>query len=132
MKKYAKLNNGVLEFPPVNKGQIINYNLNEEMLVKDGYKEFIKGETEINKSYTFSYMETQNQIIEIVNEVVIDNNEILKNANREKIEEIKLKLQEIDFKSIRPLRAGEIDKINELEEEAGKLREELRKLMESN
>lgn len=46
-----------------------------------------------------------------------------------RIEEIKEELAELDAKSIRPLRAGETEKLEELETQAEKLREELHKLM---
>ena len=62
MKKFAKLiNETSIEFPPKNKGNIINYNLNEEFLIQDGYKEFVPAEKEVNKSYK--------RIIEIATEI---------------------------------------------------------------
>lgn len=42
--KYAKFENGVLTFPPRNKDNVINYCLNEEILIQDGYKPFIETE----------------------------------------------------------------------------------------
>ncbi|MBQ8476459.1 hypothetical protein IJ531_05295 [bacterium] len=47
------------------------------------------------------------------------------------IDNIKQQLQEIDAKSIRPLRAGEADKLQELETEAQALRDELHRLESS-
>ena len=42
MTQYAKLiSETQVEFPPKNKGSIINYNLDYEQLIADGYKEFI-------------------------------------------------------------------------------------------
>ena len=70
MTTYAKyINETTIEFPPKNKGDIINYNLDVETLIMDGYKEFIKAETEIGKSYTFTYAETETQIIETATEI---------------------------------------------------------------
>lgn len=70
--KYAKLENGVLTFAPKNKGNILNYNLNVEQMTIDGYKPFIKAETEIGKSYNFSYEETETEIKEVAKEIIPD------------------------------------------------------------
>lgn len=60
--------------------------------------------------------------------------EIIKNNNNniylKRIEEIKQELSAIDLKSIRPARAGETEKLDELENEAIKLRAELWQLEE--
>ena len=67
MTKYAKLNEGVLEFPPVNKGSIINYNLNTELLIEDGYKEFIQAEIPAtNRMFHIVYDETEDTITETI------------------------------------------------------------------
>ena len=42
MKKYGKLINNILEYAPKNKGSILNYNLDEIRMIKDGYKEIIE------------------------------------------------------------------------------------------
>jgi hypothetical protein len=69
-KQYAKLiSETQVEFPPKNKGPIINYNLNEELLKADGYKLFIPAEKEIGKSYTITYNETATKIIEVATEI---------------------------------------------------------------
>lgn len=69
-KQYAKLiSETQVEFPPKNKGPIINYNLNEELLKADGYKLFIPAEKEIGKSYTITYTETATKIIEVATEI---------------------------------------------------------------
>lgn len=39
---YAKLVEGKVEFAPKNKGAILNYNQNADMLLADGYKLFKK------------------------------------------------------------------------------------------
>jgi len=70
MTQYAKyINETTIEFPPKNKGSIINYDQNVELLIADGYKEFIKAETEIGKSYTFTYEDLGNAIQEIATEI---------------------------------------------------------------
>lgn len=70
MTQYAKLISSTqIEFPPKNKGSVINYNLNEELLIADGYKEFIPAEKEIGKSYTITYRQTKTKIIETATEI---------------------------------------------------------------
>ena len=54
--------------------------------------------------------------------------EIDEREKQKRISEIKAELHDIDMKSIRPARAGEIDKLSELEAEAEKLRIELANL----
>lgn len=58
--KYAKfITNTKIEFPPKNKGSILNYDLNIEQLLIDGYKQFIKIERPItNRLYHIEYVET--------------------------------------------------------------------------
>ena len=86
--KYAKLiNETTIQFPPKNKGAIINYDINIPLLTQDGYKEFVPAETEIGKSYTIAYQETDNQIIEIATEIIPDPIEVLNQAKEQKLQE---------------------------------------------
>ena len=62
MTKYVKLNNNTLEYAPVNNGAILNYNLNEELMRADGYKELVEPEIP-SYPHTISYKEIDNQII---------------------------------------------------------------------
>ena len=62
MTKYVKLNGNILEYAPVNNGAILNYNLNEELMRADGYKELVEPEIP-SYPHTISYKETDNQII---------------------------------------------------------------------
>lgn len=88
MTKYAKLiSETQIEFPPKNKGSIINYNLDYEQLVIDGYKEFIEAQKEIGKSYTITYTETSTQIIENAVEIIPDPAIVLQNAKQAKVSE---------------------------------------------
>ena len=65
--KYVKLINNVLEFAPQNKGAIINYNTNIELMVADGYKLFIETPRPItNRMYHIGYNETSSQIQEVI------------------------------------------------------------------
>lgn len=62
MTKYVKLNGNILEYAPVNNGAILNYNLNVNLMVKDGYKELVEPEAP-DYRYTIEYKETDTQII---------------------------------------------------------------------
>lgn len=88
MTTYAKfINETNIEFPPKNKGNIINYDLNVEELTKDGYKEFIEAQKDPSKNYTITYVVVENQIREIAIEVIPDPAELLKEAKEQKISE---------------------------------------------
>ena len=134
--KYAKLENGVLTFAPKNKGSIINYNLNTEQMLKDGYKPFVEAEKENGKAYEYSYEETDAEIREIVSEIIADEAEIIeyeKNLHKEKLYH---ELENLDLKSIRGLRAvvagtsinADIQKLEEIEAEVQKIRSEIYEL----
>ena len=87
-KQYVKLiNQTQIQYPPKNKGSIINYNLDIPQLIADGYKEFIEAEKDLTKSYTISYRETDTQIIEIAVEIIPDPDVELQNAKQMKISE---------------------------------------------
>ena len=88
MTTYAKfINETNIEFPPKNKGNIINYDLNVEELTKDGYKEFIEAQKDPSKNYTITYVVVENQIREIAVEIIPDPAELLNQAKEQKISE---------------------------------------------
>ena len=65
--RYAKLIDGRLEFAPKNKGSIINYDLNVEQMVADGYKLFSESEIpQTNRRYHIEYIDGVNDITETV------------------------------------------------------------------
>lgn len=65
--KYVKLINNVLEFAPQNKGAIINYNTNVELMEADGYKLFVETERPVtNRTYHIDYNETSDEIQEVI------------------------------------------------------------------
>lgn len=103
--RYAKIRNEVLTFAPKNKGAMINYNLNIEEMLKDGYKPFLEAETEEAKKYEFSYEETESEIREIATEIIPNEAEIKSSQKQAQIEELKHRLDELDLKSVRALRA---------------------------
>ena len=65
--KYAKLIKEILEFAPQNKGSIINYNTNVELMTADGYKLFVETERPVtNRRYHIGYNETEDEIQEVI------------------------------------------------------------------
>lgn len=65
--KYAKFIENKLEFAPQNKGTVINYNTNVELMTADGYKLFVEAERpETNRIYHITYNETSNEIQEVI------------------------------------------------------------------
>lgn len=83
---YAKLIDGNLEFAPQNKGAVINYNVNVELMVKDGYKEFfpIPRPEQTNRKYHIEYVEGKDSIEEII---VFDETQEQANEREAKAEE---------------------------------------------
>lgn len=68
MDKYAILKDNNVEFAPVNKGNVCNYNLNVELMIADGYKLYVEGTKEPGKKYHESYEETEDEIIHVFTE----------------------------------------------------------------
>ncbi len=64
---YVKLIDGVPNEPPINKGSIINYNTNIDLLIQDGYKVLIPAEIPVtNRMYHFEYTENSDNIAEFI------------------------------------------------------------------
>ena len=78
MKKYGKLIENQLEYAPKNKGSILNYYLNEEKLIEDGYKPVVFGDVPQGQ-YTISYRESNDSIFVDYVSVVIDEVQDLEN-----------------------------------------------------
>ena len=67
MTKYAKLIEGRLEFAPKNKGAIVNYNLDVDQMLADGYKLFVQAEIPVtNRMYHIEYVESLDTITETI------------------------------------------------------------------
>jgi len=105
MKQYAKLiSETELEYPPINKGSIINYNLNEEALLNDGYKEFVPAVRDEGEHYKQSYyQETDTQILEVLEINTDFEKEQEINQISIELEELDIKLNEFDLKRIRAI-----------------------------
>ena len=84
-RRFAKLiNETQLEFAPKNKGNIFNYDLDEDLMRADGYKLYVPATTEPGKSYTnFRYEETDTQIKELCDLVPDPTPEELEEQRRE-------------------------------------------------
>lgn len=67
MIKYAKLIDNRIELAPSFKDNTFNYNLNEELMVQDGYKKLIEVERPLtNRMYHIEYNETKTKIEEVL------------------------------------------------------------------
>ncbi len=67
MTKYVKLiDEHSIEYAPTNKGNIINYNLDVDRMLADGYKPLIESPKPEDGDYTLSYRETSEGILEVV------------------------------------------------------------------
>lgn len=101
--QYVKyISNVQVQEPPQNKDGIINYNLNTELLIQDGYKPFtpavIPPETEI-RMYHFEYQNNANDIQEIViyDETIERAEERIERVEKErKTQEINDKISELE------------------------------------
>lgn len=95
MTQYVKfISNKQIEYPPKNKGNIINYDLDVEQLIADGYKEFVPATKEIGKAYDITYIETEDQVIENAEEIIPDPEEVLRQAKEAKYNEAVTKANE--------------------------------------
>lgn len=89
---YVKfINKTKIEYPPKNKGNILNYDLNVEAMTEDGFKPFIQVERPTtNRAYHIEYKETANNVAE---KIVYDETQEqadardLENAKQQKINE---------------------------------------------
>lgn len=105
---YAKLlNNNFLEYPPQNKGSILNYNLDTETLLKDGYKPviFIKKPTD-DRMFEILYQENLENIVEVINYLESEDEYQKRKTNEElqlNIDLLISNIQDLDFKRIRAL-----------------------------
>lgn len=68
MIEYVKyISETVVEYPPRDKGSIINYNINYAMLTEDGFKELIPVQRpETNRRYHIEYVEHEENITETI------------------------------------------------------------------
>ena len=68
MTKYAKyISETQVQFPPKTKGDIINYDVNYELLIQDGYKEFIEvPRPDTNRMYHIEYAQGESTITEVI------------------------------------------------------------------
>ena len=67
MTKYVKfIDEETIEYPPINKGGVSNYNLDIERLINDGYKRFVEAEKPVGIDYKITYREESSEVVEVV------------------------------------------------------------------
>lgn len=96
---YAKLVEGKVEFAPKNKGAILNYNQNADMLLADGYKLFKKAEPEYGHlRYHIEYSETDSELCEVIvyDETEEEYQERLKQEEAERIAMLSLTAADVE------------------------------------
>lgn len=70
MSNYVKfISETTIEYPPINKGETLNYNLDVEQLIADGYKEFVEAQKNPDKIYEITYTEEADKVIEVATEI---------------------------------------------------------------
>lgn len=137
MKQFAKLQNEKLIFPPKFYRNIINYDRNEKALIEDGWKlytvEPYEKEVPEGKKICVYYEETDTTInaIQLLDDIIIPEKTIA-----EKIEELKIRLTDTDYKIIKcseyQLAGKELPyDIVELHVERQALRDEINELEEN-
>ena len=106
MTLYAKfINENQLDYAPKNKGSIFNYDLNTELMLKDGYKPVLSAELpDSDRQYELSYTETAENIIEVIN--YLESEEEYQNRKNNEnlqidIDLLNSKIVELDLKRIR-------------------------------
>ena len=94
-----------IEFPPKNKGSIINYDKAEKRLIADGYKLLIKDESIISgRLYTKSYTQDETNIYEHLNYIESEEDFINRTEQleiQEQINRLNAEISELDIKRIR-------------------------------
>lgn len=65
--KYAKLINNSIEYAPRNKDGVINYNLDIDLMLADGYKPVVQVEIPLtNRMFHIGYIENRDNITEVI------------------------------------------------------------------
>ena len=97
----------VIEYAPVNKGSIINYNLDEEALKADGYKTLIKAEHPNNsRLYRLKYREDESFVYEIIDYLETEDNFNVRIAEEDyelECSRITSLINDLDIKRIRAI-----------------------------
>ena len=96
--QYVKLINNTIEYAPKNKGSILNYNKDIELMTQDGYKPFYPIERpETKRGFHVEYDETDDKISEVLvyDETQEQADERIAQAERERIS--KLSMTKYDF-----------------------------------
>ncbi|MCD7779121.1 MAG: hypothetical protein LUH05_00405 [Candidatus Gastranaerophilales bacterium] len=108
MTIYAKLISGnEIEKAPNNKGSIINFGKNENLMKKDGYKKVIQVEIpETDRQYEITYSEDDDYIYENISYLETEEEfqeRISTGVKNAKIKELQEEINNIDLKRIRAI-----------------------------
>lgn len=94
--KYVKLVNNEIIFAPQNKGSILNYNRNVELMKADGYKILVEVDIpKTNREYHIEYNETSDEIQEL-----IVYNETQEEADKREREEEEAKIADLKMTAL--------------------------------
>lgn len=85
MDLYAILKDNDLQFAPVNKGNICNYNTCVELMIADGYKLYVEGTREPDKKYHESFEETDTEIRKVYTEFTPEEYEAEKRLENDRL-----------------------------------------------
>lgn len=113
MTLYAKfISTTQIEYAPKNKGSILNYNLNTDKMLQDGYKPLIKAEIpQMDRRYTLVYKESSENIVQIINFLESEEEYQIRKNNEAIQLDINLYdsyIKDLDFKRIRAICEPEI------------------------
>ena len=107
-KQYAKfVSETEIEFAPLNKGNILNYasESNKDMLLADGYKEFISAEKpDTDRLYNIKYVNNSETIDEIISFIETEQEYTARKKSektKEETDPINAELNDLDLKRIR-------------------------------
>lgn len=65
--KYVKfISETHIEYPPVNKGSIANYDIAIDLLIQDGYKPLQEAPRPEDNDYTLTYQDTPEAVLEVI------------------------------------------------------------------
>lgn len=121
MKKFAKLVDGKIEFAPINFGEYLNFNLNEELMKEHGYKEFVAAERPEDPYYAIKYEETEDSIIEkiVISEEDAEKNEEVKREMKDRkeltpsdVERALYKSAGVDFEDVKKIIAEKLPQVD--------------------
>ena len=112
MDIYAKLTSSGIEYAPKNKGSILNYDLDIDHLIEDGYKPLILAEMPTNdRMFDLIYEESSENITQVINYLESEEEYNQRKSNEElqlQIDSLNSQINSLDLKRIRAVCEPEI------------------------